>query len=83
MREVMIPVELIYIPSKRPSKLDEGEIEGLAESILENGLQIPISVRADKARKRFVLVLGQKRLEATKMLGDAEIRCVIVEAPQH
>ena len=83
MREVMIPVDLIYVPTKLRSDVDESVIEGLAESILENGLQIPISVRAEKARKRFVLTLGLKRLEATKMLGDKEIRCVIVEAQQH
>lgn len=83
MREVMIPVELIYVPAKKNAGLDASVVEGLAESILENGLQIPLSVRAEKARKRFVLVEGVKRLEATKMLGDAEIRCVIVEARQH
>ncbi|MGB0843951.1 MAG: ParB N-terminal domain-containing protein [Alphaproteobacteria bacterium] len=79
----MIPVELVYVPVKRKSDLVADEIEKLAESILENGLQLPISVRADKARKRFVLVQGLKRLEATKMLGDEEIRCVIVEPRQH
>ena len=79
----MIPVELVYVPVKRKSDLDAAEVEKLAESILENGLQLPISVRADKARKRFVLVQGLKRLEATKMLGDEEIRSIIVEARQH
>jgi len=83
MREVMIPVELIYVPTSKKAKVDDSVIERLAESILENGLQIPISVRADKARKRFVLVEGFKRLESTKMLGDEEIRCKLVEARQH
>lgn len=83
MREVMIPIELIYVPVKKKADIDTSVVENLAESILENGLQIPLSVRADKARKRFVLVEGLKRLEATKMLGEAEIRCVLVEARQH
>ena len=55
--------------------------EQLAESILEDGLKVPISVR--EGNKRYVLVSGLQRLEACKALGEETITAIVVRARQH
>jgi ParB/RepB/Spo0J family partition protein len=61
--------------------LDPETVEALAESILEDGLQSPISVRRDG--ERYVLVSGLHRLEACKALGESTITAIVVGAPKH
>lgn len=81
MDDVTIKIDTIYVPAARRRELDESTVATLAESILEEGLQLPISVRKDG--KRFVLVEGMHRLEACKALGEEEITAIIVRAKQH
>ena len=81
MDDVTIRIDEVYVPSKHRRDLDPGAVEALAESILEVGLQTPISVRRDG--ERFVLVNGVHRLEACKALGEETITAIVVRAPQH
>ena len=81
MEDVRIKIEEIYVPAARRRELDGDKVASLAESILEEGLQLPISVRKDP--KRYVLVEGMHRLEACKALGEEEITAIIVRAKQH
>lgn len=81
MKSVSIRLEDIYVPMKLRRELDVAKIEALAESIIDNGLQTPIQVRRDK--ERYVLVTGLHRLEAVRVLGEAEIEAFIVSARQH
>ena len=81
MKDVVIPIEEIYVPAARRGPIDADKVNALAESIAENGLQSPILVRPDKAR--YVLVSGLHRLEACKALGETTIKVNIVQAAKH
>ncbi len=81
MDDVAIPIDEIYVPTKRRAEIDPARIDALAEDILEDGLKVPISVRQGKGR--FVLVAGLQRLEAMKALGEATITAIVVGSPQH
>jgi sulfiredoxin len=75
------PVANIYVPVARRKTLDRARVEAIAASMLENGQQTPILVRADGAR--FVLVEGLHRLEAAKALGEQTIVGFRVDARKH
>ncbi len=83
MEDVLIPIAEIYVPAKRKHDIDADKVEEIAGSILEQGLQVPIAVRRDEAKNRFVLVEGLQRLEAMKALGEEQILSIIVRARQH
>ena len=80
MKEIPVPIDQIYVPMGRRGSIDPDKVQELAESILENGQQVPISVRKDG--KRFVLVAGLHRLEACKSLGEETISAIIAGTPQ-
>lgn len=73
---VPIALEEIYVPAKRRRTLDAAKVEALAESIIEDGLKMPIHVRRDK--ERYVLLEGLHRLEAMRALGEATIEALVV-----
>ena len=81
MKDVEIPIEEIYVPTKRRAEIKPEVVESLAESILEEGLKVPISVREGKGR--YVLVSGLQRLEACRALGEETITAIVVAARQH
>lgn len=81
MDNVRIPIEEIYVPVKRKSTLKQDHVDALAQSIMEEGLKLPISVR--KGNGRYVLVEGLHRLEACRALGEDTIESIIVRARQH
>jgi ParB-like chromosome segregation protein Spo0J len=81
MRAEKIAIADIYVPAKRRATLEQTRVQEIAESMLANGQQTPIKVRADGAR--FVLVEGLHRLEAARALGEATILGYLVQAPKH
>ena len=81
MESVRIPIAEIYVPTKRRSTFKQARADELAESIMEEGLRLPISVR--KGNGRYVLQEGLHRLEACRALGEDSIECIIVRARQH
>ncbi len=81
MRKQKFPIADIYVPTKRRKTLDAQVVKDLAESILQQGQQIPIQVRKDG--ERFVLVEGLHRLEACKALGEQTIDGFLVQARLH
>ncbi len=50
MDDIDIKIDEIYVPAKLRQSIDPGNVEALAESILEEGLQVPISVRQGDQR---------------------------------
>lgn len=80
LKDEQIPIEEIYVPTKRRAEIKPEVIESLAESIMEEGLKVPISVRRDK--DRYVLVSGLQRLEACRALGEDTITAIVVGARQ-
>ncbi|MFQ5974284.1 MAG: ParB N-terminal domain-containing protein [Alphaproteobacteria bacterium] len=81
MQEITLRIDEIYVPAKRRRSVNRESVNAIAESILEIGLRVPISVRRDD--KRFVLVSGLQRLEACKALGEETIAAIVVGTPQH
>ena len=55
-------------------KVDEGKVEALAESIKQLGLINPITVNSNN-----VLIAGNHRLEAFKLLGKDEIQVSVLD----
>lgn len=82
MEDVTIRIDEIYVPVKRRQTLRPETVDELAESILEVGQKVPISVRRGR-RDRFVLISGLHRLEACKALGEETITAIVVSATQH
>jgi len=75
------PIAKIYVPVKRRATIDPAKVATLAESMLKDGQQTPIKVRADG--DRFVLIEGLHRLEAAKALGETTIVGFRVDARKH
>jgi sulfiredoxin len=81
LRRENFPVAKIYVPTARRKTLDQKRVDEIANSMLENGQQVPILVREDG--ERFVLIEGLHRLEAAKALGEQTIVGFRVGARQH
>jgi ParB-like chromosome segregation protein Spo0J len=81
MKRETFSIASIYVPAKRRATLDARKANEIAESILENGLQVPILVRKDG--ERYVLVEGLHRLEACRQLGEDSIFGYLVQARRH
>ena len=80
MKQQEIRISSIHIPAKRMKTLDRSKVDQIARSILEEGQNTPIQVRADG--HRFVLVEGLHRLEAMKALGEETVSGYLVQARQ-
>ena len=78
LKDEIIDIIDIYVPTKRRRGLNEETVAALAESILEEGMKVPIQVR--KGDGRYVLVEGLHRLEACKALGEETIQGHLVQA---
>jgi sulfiredoxin len=81
LKKQVFRIEAIYVPSKREKTLDAEKVARIAESILEEGQNTPILLRADG--DRFVLIEGLHRLEALKALGEETVEGYIVQARKH
>ena len=74
-----IPVEEICPNPDQPRRyFDPAGLKELADSIRENGILNPLSVRWEEGRA--VLVAGERRLRAAKLAGLVEVPCVAVTA---
>jgi ParB family chromosome partitioning protein len=56
---------------------DEAALKELADSIREHGVVQPVVVRPDEKTGRYILVLGERRLRASKMAGKNTIPALI------
>jgi len=75
---VSIPLELISSPMTHDRNFyDDLEISDLAKSIKQSGLLQPILVR--KIGDRFERLVGFKRLMATKLNNETEIKAIVLE----
>lgn len=77
-RIYQIPIEQIRpSPFQARKSFDEAELEALAQSIRENGLLQPVSVR--KAGGGYELVAGERRLRACRMASMTKIPAILCE----
>lgn len=77
---ILIPQKDIYPNPNQPrSRFDFDELEGLAQSIRQNGIIQPIAVRVN-ASGNYELISGERRLRASRLVGISLIPCIIMEA---
>lgn len=77
---ILIPQEEIYPNPYQPRKrFDFDELEGLAQSIRQNGIIQPIAVRIN-SKGEYELISGERRLRASRLVGITQIPCIIMEA---
>jgi ParB-like chromosome segregation protein Spo0J len=81
LKRETLPIDNIYVPTKRRTTLKPEHVQEIAESMLDKGQETPILVRLDGAR--YVLVEGLHRLEAAKALGETTIVGYLVQAAKH
>lgn len=75
-----LPVAKIQPNPSQPRKLfREEELRSLAQSIQENGLLQPVTVR--KEGGVYFLVAGERRLRACKIAGLREIPAIVTDCP--
>lgn len=77
MNEIkMIPIgDLIHHPEN--PRLDLGDLEELTASIKANGILQNLTVVPDMEKCKYLVVIGNRRLEAAKAAGLVELPCSI------
>lgn len=79
-RVIEIPIAQIRPSPWQPRRtFDEQSLEGLADSIRENGILQPLSVR-NIGNGLYELVAGERRLRALRLVGSKEAPCIILNA---
>ncbi len=74
----LIPQENIAPNPNQPrQRFDYDELEGLAQSIRQNGILQPITVRQTEAG--FELISGERRLRAARLVGLTKIPAIVAE----
>ncbi len=77
---ILIPQEDIYPNPNQPRRrFDFDELEGLAQSIRQNGIIQPIAVRIN-GKGKYELISGERRLRASRLVGITRLPCIIMEA---
>jgi ParB family chromosome partitioning protein len=76
---VNIDAELIRPNAYQPRQVFGADIAELAESIRQNGILQPLTVREGFTPGTYELIAGERRLRAAKLAGLREIPCIIVE----
>ena len=74
---IEVEIEKIKPNPYQPRKNFGDDIFGLAESIKENGILQPLSVR--KENDGFVLIAGERRLRASKLAGLSTVPCIVID----
>ena len=73
----MIPLEKLQHHPENPRQ-DLGDLTELAESIRANGVMQNLTVVPSEYEKdKYLVVIGNRRMEAAKMAGLAEVPCVV------
>ena len=77
-----IPQDLIIPNPNQPRKrFDFDGLEDLAQSIRENGILQPITVRSTDDKK-FELIAGERRLRAARLVGMTKIPALVIDMQQ-
>ncbi len=78
-RVVLLPIQSIQTnPSQPRTNFSEEQLNILAQSIQENGLLQPLTVRKD-SKGFYELISGERRLRACTLLGHESVECIIME----
>ncbi|HNX64504.1 MAG TPA: ParB/RepB/Spo0J family partition protein [Oscillospiraceae bacterium] len=78
---VQIDVEEIVPNPHQPRRcFDDNELEFLAESIKQNGILQPLTVR--RSNNTYELISGERRLRASKIAGLSSVPCIIIDVTE-
>lgn len=71
-------------PDQPRKRFDYDELEGLAQSIRQNGILQPVTVRrrTDGKNVKFELVAGERRLRAARLVGLTKIPAIETDADE-
>ncbi len=76
---LMVPINEIRANPDQPRRnFNIAELRGLAESIRQNGIIQPITVRVD-SDGYYELISGERRLRASKMVGLQRMPCIVMD----
>jgi ParB family transcriptional regulator, chromosome partitioning protein len=77
-RVVHLPIDVIEKnPYQTRSVFDEETLWELRDSIKEHGVVQPVVVRPAEEEERYILVLGERRLRASRMAGKETIPALV------
>lgn len=76
---VLIPIRRIVSNPNQPRVIFmQEDLKDLAESIRNNGILQPLTVRINSNGK-YELVAGERRLKAAKIVGKKEVPCIVLK----
>jgi ParB family transcriptional regulator, chromosome partitioning protein len=82
-RVVQLAVDGIQPNPRQPrQQFNPDELQGLADSIAEHGVLQPLVVAKSSDTDGYVLIAGQRRLQAARMAGLAEVPVVLRQATE-
>ncbi len=73
---IEIKLNEISTADNQRKRFDEYELFKLSESIRENGIIQPLTVR--RAEKGYILVAGERRLKAARIAGLKKVPCIAI-----
>jgi ParB family transcriptional regulator, chromosome partitioning protein len=75
---LIVPVEQISPNPRQPrTKFDPSELGELAASIHEHGIIQPLIVTYDSGRDRYILIAGERRLQAARTAGLEQVPVIL------
>lgn len=78
---LMIPVEMVFPNPRQPrSALHPEELEDLTASIRAHGVLQPLIVTPGDLDGRYVLIAGERRLQAARLAGMAAVPVIVRQA---
>lgn len=77
----MVPVDLVSPNPRQPrNMLRPDELDELTDSVREHGVLQPLIVTPGDAGGRYVLIAGERRLQAARLAGLAAVPVIVREA---
>ena len=79
---ITVPVDMVRPSRYQPRlKFDEEALQELADSIKENGLIQPITVR--QVEDHYEIIAGERRYRATRLAGYPDIKCYVLSPSEN
>jgi len=78
---MLIPVEMVLPNPRQPRRtMQTEELEELTTSIRENGVLQPLIVTVGETDGQFILIAGERRLQAARLAGLATVPVLVHQA---
>ena len=78
---MLVPVDMVFPNPRQPrSVMHPDELEDLTASIREHGVLQPLIVTPGDLDGRYILIAGERRLEAARLAGLASVPVIVRQA---